>query len=181
MKHYKVIVVDPPWSIRKTGVRSSRPNQGTTLSYNTMSLADIANLPINKLADQESSICFLWTIQKMLPQSFSIMIRWGFNYKLTMTWDKGNGIVLGGFHYRSEFIIVGTIGKWNTFMEKPACPSVFQAKSLYHSAKPDYFYILAENFGEPRIDMFARKKRGGWDSWGDEVESDIELKDYSQE
>lgn len=174
-KHYRVIVVDPPWNIKKTGTRASRPNQDVSLSYSTMSIEDIANLPINKLANPESSVCFLWTIQSMLPQSFSILSKWNFKYRLTMAWDKGNGIVLGGFHYRSEFIVVGTMGKWETFMRKPACPTVFQAKSPYHSAKPDYFYLLAENFGEPRLDMFARKRRDGWDAWGDEVESDISI------
>lgn len=28
----------------------------------------------------------------------------------------------------------------------------------------------------PYLEMFARKKREGWDVWGNEVESDIELK-----
>jgi N6-adenosine-specific RNA methylase IME4 len=29
--------------------------------------------------------------------------------------------------------------------------------------------------GENRIDIFARQKRVGWDVWGNEVESDIDL------
>jgi site-specific DNA-methyltransferase (adenine-specific) len=27
----------------------------------------------------------------------------------------------------------------------------------------------------PRIELFARQKNNGWDSWGNEIESDIEL------
>jgi len=29
----------------------------------------------------------------------------------------------------------------------------------------------------PRIELFAREKSPGWDVWGDEVESDIELRE----
>ena len=121
---------------------------------------------------------FLWTIQKFLPGSFKLIDKWGFKYRLTITWDKQNGIVLGGFHYRTEFIVVGVKGSWETFMEKPAMPSVFQAKSPYHSAKPDEFYTMAGNFGEPRLDMFARRKIFDWDCWGNEVDSDINIEDY---
>lgn len=176
-KKYKVIAVDPPWQTGKTGKRSSRPNQKVVLDYPTMSLDDIKSLPISNLSE-DNSIIFLWTIQKYIPTSYSIIEQWGFRYRLTITWDKANGIVLGGFHYRTEFVVVGVKGHWNTFMEKPAMPSVFTAKSPYHSAKPNEFYTMAGNFGEPRLDMFARKKRDDWDCWGDEVESDIDIEDY---
>ena len=48
-----------------------------------------------------------------------------------------------------------------------------------HSEKPAKFYGLVKSLGEPRIDLFARKKRSGWDCWGNEVESDIELRPTS--
>ena len=45
-----------------------------------------------------------------------------------------------------------------------------------HSRKPISFYrILEANTPEPRLELFARRKREGWDSWGNEIESDIEL------
>lgn len=177
MKKYVVIAIDPPWQTGKTGARSSRPNQGLSLAYPTMSIAEIQSLPVQNLATTDS-ILFLWTIQKFLPESFKLVENWGFRYRITITWDKQNGIVLGGFHYRTEFIVVGVKGSWNTFMEKPAMPSVFQAKSPYHSAKPDSFYIMAGNFGEPRLDMFARRSILDWDVWGDEVDSNIDIEDY---
>ena len=30
----------------------------------------------------------------------------------------------------------------------------------------------------PRIELFARNKALGWDSWGNEIESDINIEDY---
>ena len=46
-----------------------------------------------------------------------------------------------------------------------------------HSRKPDEVKdrILALVGDLPRIELFARQKTEGWDVWGNEVESDIEL------
>ena len=30
----------------------------------------------------------------------------------------------------------------------------------------------------PRIELFARQKVNGWDVWGNEIESDINMSDY---
>ncbi|MBW1812089.1 MAG: hypothetical protein JRJ39_00075 [Deltaproteobacteria bacterium] len=54
-------------------------------------------------------------------------------------------------------------------------PAVFSAENIRHSQKPSRFYKMIEPLGENRIDIFARQKREGWDVWGNEVESDIEL------
>ncbi len=46
-----------------------------------------------------------------------------------------------------------------------------------HSKKPQIFRDkIIELVGDlPRIELFARQKVEGWDCWGNEVESDIEL------
>ena len=46
---YKCVVIDPPWDQGKTGKRAVRPNQGTDLSYPTMTYSEIASLPIKSL------------------------------------------------------------------------------------------------------------------------------------
>ena len=176
-KRYDVIVVDPPWPTGKTGKRSSRPNQTESLDYPTMSIDEIQLLPIANMA-KPTSILFLWTIQKFLPISFNMVERWGYRYRLTLSWDKSNGIVLGGFHYRTEFVVVGVRGNWPTFLRQHAMPSIFSAKSPSHSVKPDIFYDYAEVFGDNCIDLFARELRLGWDAWGNEVPCDIDMKDY---
>jgi N6-adenosine-specific RNA methylase IME4 len=49
-------------------------------------------------------------------------------------------------------------------------PLCFQAENVRHSQKPDKFYEMVEGFGKSRIDLFARQRRQGWDSWGDEID-----------
>jgi N6-adenosine-specific RNA methylase IME4 len=174
MKKYQIIVIDPPWPIKKL-TRKARPKQ-TTMDYTTMSLEQIRQLPINTLAD-EKCLCFLWTTQKYLFDSKSILERWGFHHLLTMVWEKtygrSAGMPLYGFRWNAEFILVGYKSKPKLWPKRKLIPAVFAAENIKHSQKPDKFYQLIEPLGNPRIDLFARQKRQGWDVWGNEVESDI--------
>lgn len=166
-KKYNVIVVDPPWEIHKI-LRKVRPNQQYNLDYPIMSLEEIRNLPISSIS-QDNSVCFLWTIQSYLENSFSILREWGFKYQRTLTWDKSNGMCLFGFHHRTEFVLFGYKGKLEMYPRRKTIPTVFSGKSPFHSAKPDIFYEMINCFGDDRIDIFARKERDGWDVWGNEV------------
>ncbi len=45
-----------------------------------------------------------------------------------------------------------------------------------HSAKPEAFQDIVEQVSPgPYLELFARRKRLGWDSWGNEVDCDVEL------
>jgi N6-adenosine-specific RNA methylase IME4 len=44
------------------------------------------------------------------------------------------------------------------------------AENKGHSKKPKEFYNLIENNSPgPYIELFAREKREGWESWGDQL------------
>lgn len=177
MGKYKVIVVDPPWPVKKIQ-RRVRPNQ-KEMDYPVMSLEDITNLDIQSIAENDS-VLFLWTTQKYLPDSFDLLKRWGYKYQRVLTWDKQNGMCLFGFHHRTEFVVFGYKGKIEMYPRRRAIPTIFVAKSERHSVKPDTFYEMVSVFGDSRIDLFARKPRQGWDVWGNEVESDIDFSHNKQ-
>lgn len=169
---YDLIVVDPPWVVKKIR-RRQRPNQ-MEMDYKMMSVMDIAALPINQLAS-ENSWCFLWTTQKYLWSSKKILMGWGFNHLLTMVWEKtygrSAGMPLYGFRWNAEFVLVGMRGKKTTFpKDKKLIPAVFQAENIRHSEKPQKFYDLVAPLGDKRIDVFARKQKDGWDSIGDGID-----------
>ena len=52
-----------------------------------------------------------------------------------------------------------------------------------HSKKPqEARERIVQLMGDvPRIELFARKKTPGWDVWGNEVESDIEMESRKDE
>ena len=175
-KKYQVIVVDPPWPVKKL-THKTRPNQ-TTMDYSTMSVDQIKELPVGKLAD-ESCWCFLWTTQKFLFEAKPVLEQWGFHHLLTMVWEKtfgrSAGMPLYGFRWNAEFILVGYKTKPCLWPKRPLIKAVFSAENIRHSQKPDKFYQNIEVLGENRVDLFARKQREGWDVWGNEVDSDVEI------
>lgn len=178
MKKYQIIVVDPPWEIKKIRKRV-RPNQ-VEMDYPMMSIAEIKALSIREIAANPSTL-FLWTIDKYLFEAKSILEAWGFKYHLTMAWDKTNGLAMYGFNRQTEFVLVGLKGKHDAYPKRKTIRTSFTAKSERHSAKPDAFYEMLDILEGDRIDIFARKPRTGlfikhhWDVWGNEVESDIKL------
>lgn len=179
MKKYQIIVVDPPWKISKIKKRV-RPNQ-VKMDYPMMSLEKIKSLPVNKISD-DLCICFVWTIDKYLYDTPAILSAWGFKYHLTMAWDKTNGLAMYGFNRQTEFIVVGLKGKHDAYPKRKTIRTSFTSKSPFHSAKPDLFYEMLDVLPyNPRIDLFARKRRDGlflknkWNIWGNEVKNDIDL------
>lgn len=184
-KKYRTIVVDPPWKYGNWGVNSgqsltcsnfSRPKGGWPMAYKTMSLIDIEKLPVLSIADTNCEL-YLWTTQKYLPASFRIVESWGFKYCQTLTWCKApRGIGQGGVYCpTTEFLILGRRGRM---------PSVRRVDTTWwqvkrqrdHSTKPEFFQDIIETVSEPpRIELFARRERHGWDVWGNEVPCSIEL------
>ncbi len=52
----------------------------------------------------------------------------------------------------------------------------YEAPRGEHSAKPDLFLDLIERMSPaPRIEMFARRQRLGWDTWGNEALNHVEI------
>ena len=167
---YNVIVVDPPWPIKK--IRSKmRPNQ-KTMDYPLLSIPAIKALRIFDLASPDSWV-FLWTPQKFLYTAKSVLLNWGFKYLITGSWLKeygrSAGMPLYGFRWNLDFYLVGYKGKKNLWPKKPLIPLGFRAANIRHSEKPDLFYKNLEILPGPRIDLFSRKVRLGWDCWGNEV------------
>ena len=103
MKKYGLIVVDPPWPVKKL-THKARPKQ-VMMDYKTMNIEQIKSLPINSIADDDCWL-FLWTTQKFLFESKDILERWGFKYLVTGVWEKtygkSAGMPLFGFRWNTE-------------------------------------------------------------------------------
>lgn len=164
---YSTIVVDPPWPMEKIE-REVAPNQ-FAFDYPTMTLEDITNWTGATDIAADDCHLFIWTTQKYLPATFDIMKAWGFRYVVTMVWHKA-----GGFQpyelpqYNCEFVLYGRKGS-PKFVETKAFMTCFDGARTGHSIKPSEFYeTLARTCPGPRIEMFGRSARDGFDSWGNE-------------
>ena len=164
---YRCIVIDPPWPVAKIE-RDERPNQGTTLDYPTMTIDEIAALPIADLAMTEGCHVYLWTTQHFVPDAFRFFECWGVRYQCLLTWVKPTGMTPYSWMYNTEHVLFGRIG--NLKLERLGLKLSFDAPVTKHSAKPDVFYervLLASP--APRIDLFNRRPIAGFDVWGNEA------------
>ena len=180
MKKYNIIYADPPWSIQTTSqVPSGRPG---SRPYVAMRQIDIFDLPVSEISD-EDCVLFLWATAPLLPEAIFMMKCWGFEYKTVgFTWVKKNkksdswfwGM---GWWTRSnpEYCLIGMKG--SPKREAKNIHSVLDDRIMKHSKKPESVKdkIVALCGDKPRIELFAREKSIGWDSWGNEIESDIEI------
>ena len=178
MKKYQIIYADPPWEYASWGKANplSRPNSKV---YPTMSINEIESLPISEIANTNCEL-YLWTTQKYLPHAFGVIEKWGFRYRQILTWCKTpRGLGQGGVYCpTTEFLLLARRGKMPKVRRIDS--TWFQVKRPHnsHSTKPEFFRHLIERIYHPLppcIELFARQKVMGWDSWGNEVESDIEL------
>ena len=75
-----------------------------------------------------------------------------------------------GFWFRGqvEVCLLGVRGKVKAFRSQRI--NIIESKVRRHSQKPEEMYELIESLGiDSKIELFAREKRSGWDSWGDEL------------
>lgn len=166
---HRVIVVDPPWPMEKIE-RDLRPNQ-VAFDYPVMSETELVAFgeQITKLAADDCHL-FTWTTQRFLLLAIRLIETWGFRHALMFTWHKPGGFQPYGLpQFNSEFVVYARKGS-PTFIDTKAFNCCFSAARGAHSEKPDDFYeTVGRATDGPRLEMFARKPRPGWVTWGDEV------------
>jgi N6-adenosine-specific RNA methylase IME4 len=163
---FHTIVLDPPWEVKKIE-REERPNQGVELDYPTMGLDEIAALPVDELAEDACHL-YLWVTQKYLPAGLELVALWGFAYQCILTWVKPTGMTPFSWMYNTEHVIYAHRGgqKLTQLGRKLS----FEAPVQGHSVKPQVFYDrVIECSPGPRLEMFARTPREGFEVWGNEV------------
>ncbi len=148
--------------------------------YGTMTVDEIATLPVSTIADQTAHL-YLWVPNALLPDGLQIMKAWGFTYKTNIIWHKirkdggpdGRGV---GFYFRNvtEVILFGVRGK-NARTLAPGRRQVnFMAtRKREHSRKPDEQYEIIEACSPgPYLELFSRGVRPKWACWGNQASDD---------
>ena len=170
MNKYDIIYVDPPWRYDFSKSNSRKiENQ-----YSTMSIDEICDL---KVPSSKNSVCYLWGTTAKLTEALLVLGSWGFKYKSSAVWDKeiiGMGYWFRGQH---EFLLVGTKGKFSPPPKELRISSIIKERRTKHSKKPLIVKDLISSWypDKSKIELFSREKTDGWDVWGNEVDSDIDL------
>jgi N6-adenosine-specific RNA methylase IME4 len=169
-KLYGVLYADPPW------VYDNKPMGDVARAveehYPTMPLDEIKSMAVPAADD---CVLFLWATVPLLPEALAVMTAWGFTYKSMITWVKDKWGI--GYWVRSqcEHLLIGTRGNIPSPAPGDQLPAKIDTPCLGHSEKPDIFAEHIERLfpNVPKLEMFAREPREGWDTWGNEVTYEI--------
>lgn len=169
MTAYRTIVADPPWEPtgslhrRSFGDRKGYPQR----FYPIMPLAAIKELDV-----PDSDHLWLWCLSAHVDWGWETARAWGYEPIVTVTWCKP-GLGVGRFQSNTEHVLLCRNGR-TPF--GPTLGTWFSWPRGRHSQKPEAFYDLVERVSPgPYLELFARRQRLGWDTWGNEALEHVEV------
>jgi len=180
--NYKTILLDPPWS----EIGGGKIRRGADRHYNLLKTPDIIRVILTQSPwNPERAGChvWMWVTDNHLRDGLLVLDALGVRYVRTFQWIKilvdkagrakidedgqprlhmGLGQYGRGSH---EMMLFGLIGRQKALVRNRR--SVILAPVGQHSVKPQESYDLIEAVSPgPRLELFARGKREGWDGWG---------------
>lgn len=186
---FRCVHVDPPWAFRSFAPsKNPESSRNVERHYRTMTLDEIAALPIQHVTDYRAAHLFLWATGPFLPAAIDLMASWKFRYSaIAFCWvklersfdvkqmrfipaDDADFHVSLGFTTRHnvELCLLGRRGSPKRLRKDVR--ELIIAPVREHSRKPDEAYARIERYCDgPRLDVFSRRDRPGWTSVGDEV------------
>ena len=174
---YRTIVTDPPWRYK-----TSLPPFGlgdtprSVTPYPTMTVEEICALPIGKLAADDTCHLYLWTTNTHIRHAWKVIESWGFTYSTLLVWCKAprGGGGFPTYSTAAEYVLFCYRGKAEPLTRIGR--NWWEWKRGEHSAKPENFIDMVETVSPaPRLEMFARRQRLGWDTWGNEALNHVSL------
>lgn len=180
-KKYQVIYADPAWkySDKRNGKGKNNPTGagGAVKHYRCMTIEEIQKLPVKELAD-DNCYLFMWATSPFMKDAIGVLESWGFKFiTIPFVWVKMRNDMseprkdgIGNYTLNNaEYVLLGRKGKY--WRNSTLVKQILLAPKQEHSKKPDEVRqrILDLCGDVPRIELFARQKAEGWDSWGNEV------------
>jgi N6-adenosine-specific RNA methylase IME4 len=118
----------------------------------------------------DSSTLLFWAWNSCMPECFDVVKAWGFTYRTVITWVKPKMDIGNYCRNATEHIILATKGNVERPEKAKNFTTWFIAEKREHSRKPEYQYEIAEMLGQPPyLELFARRRRDGWLSYGNEL------------
>ena len=178
---YDLVVIDAPWPWKTYSVKGQE--KSPEAQYQTMSLADIEAMRVGDLLAPEG-VLIAWCTWPLLERQYPIIRKWGVEPVTGGVWAKrtvneklrwGPGYVLRSV---CEPFVVAKLrgGKVNgsscANLVETLEDAAVDGLAREHSRKPEEFYQLVEKLVPTgrRADIFARSRREGWDSFGNELD-----------
>lgn len=186
---YQIVYADPAWDFGDRLRSSKKLDNGKMhfreldLHYKTMKTSEICALPVKEIV-ADDAVLFMWTTDAHLPDALKVIDAWGFKYKtIGFIWNKkeksGKQVCfMGKWTLKgSEICLLATKGKAHKLIKSHKVRQLVEAERNIHSRKPDEVRKrIVELLGDlPKVELFCRTPKEGWDIWGNEVESNVNL------
>ncbi|RDU64958.1 transcriptional regulator [Helicobacter didelphidarum] len=178
---YDIIYADPPWHYngKMQFDKSSKSKEQLDLNkeifissacfqYPTLKTSELMKLSIQQIS-KPNCLLFMWTSNPHLKQAIELGNAWGFEYKtVAFVWDKMNHNPGQYTLSYCELCLVFKKGKIPQPRGARNIKQLVRVKRTKHSVKPiEVIQNIEKMFPSQRkIELFARQKRNGWDSWG---------------
>ena len=176
---YACVLADPPWPERGGG----KITRGANRHYQTLTRAQSPGMVVDLMLRSPvwhiapNAHLWLWVTNNYLRDGLAVMEACGFRYVTNAVWAKdryGLGQYMRGQH---ELLLFGVRGRLPALTRSVG--SLVGGRTIprtKHSRKPQEAYSLIESVSPgPRVELFARSRRAGWDVWGNEAPTDDEV------
>lgn len=199
MQKYKIVYADPMWNFKnysadEPGMVHDR-SRGANKHYPTATVNDICKLIP---PTEDDVILLIWGLSTHIPELLKVISAWGFTLQTKawgwtkMTKDMSHPRIGMGYWVRqcTEDCWLATKGKPHRpeWMGEPGAILTYDLDiddtllaprwGLRHSEKPKECYDKIDRLFPdmyPRLEMFARNARDGWDVFGNEAPDSIDL------
>lgn len=178
---FRCLLADPPWAERGGG----KIKRGADRHYPLAPTKEIPGIVRGSglFRPAENAHLWLWVTDNFLEGGLWVMRELGFRYVRTLCWVKatdedelarGGGQIGLGQYLRGqhELLLFGVRGRGqdpSVRTDARNVPSVVYGRRGRHSAKPKAAYEAIERVSKgPRVEFFARCRRPGWVSWGND-------------
>jgi N6-adenosine-specific RNA methylase IME4 len=182
-KKYSIVYADPPWDYKgQTQHTKTESSGGARSHYQTMKLDELERLNVAEICEDDC-LLFLWASSPHLDQAIELLKAWGFEWATVgFVWDKQR--VNPGFYTMSqvELCLIGKRGRIPTPRGARNIRQFISQLRGEHSAKPDDVRNRIDLMfpTQKKIELFARQTPPHWDVWGNEVESDVEIRSINE-
>lgn len=184
---YATIVADPPWKYDDEMRKMKSTGGGAATKYSCLTLAEIAGfLSTEMIKVADDAHLWMWVTNAFVEEGHRVARAWGFAPKTMATWVKGRLVVekdggttlvqhiAQGRYLRNSTEHVLFCARGKAIPRVRNIPTAFvypgRWKGRRHSEKPPVVHEWAERlFVGPRVELFARSRRDGWDAIGDEI------------
>lgn len=161
---YGTIYADPPWSYGNQATRASTDDH-----YSTMTVEEIAALPVEQLAANDAHL-HIWTTSSFLFDTRKVIEGWGFEYRSSFVWVKPQLGMGNYWRVSHEFLLLAIRGNPGSFADR-SMKSWIEYPRGRHSQKPEDVRKMIEAATRgPFLELFGRRPATGWTVWGNEIE-----------